>query len=260
MAADNILDYRFTNSSTSICSTTNSCASVGILLGSLLLATGLAVLMRCAAQTDYKRWRKARAAIASEGPRTALLATRRGANLGAVTAPTHRRNWSAPPRLPSMRSTPPPQGELRLSWEELSYKVGRQEVLQPNSGSVTPGLWIMIGPSGAGKSTHLGVLAGRKAHGTVGGSVRLNGARASPAARRALVGYVTQDDVLPGTSTVAEYLHFHAQLRLPWLASSERALLIARTLACLQVRDLPPHLPISPHISSFHALLLWPSL
>ena len=28
-------------------------------------------------------------------------------------------------------------------------------------------------------------------------------------------GYVLQDDVLPGTSTVWEYLQFHAQLRLP---------------------------------------------
>ena len=93
----------------------------------------------------------------------------------------------------------------------------------------------MIGPSGAGKSTLLGVLAGRKARGEVGGCVRLNGRRASPAVRREMVGYVTQDDVLPGTSTVAEHLHFHARLRLPWLSRSAHALLVARTLACLQL-------------------------
>lgn len=32
-------------------------------------------------------------------------------------------------------------------------------------------------------------------------------------------GYVPQDDVLPGTSTVWEYLSFHAELRLPDSAS-----------------------------------------
>ena len=55
--------------------------------------------------------------------------------------------------------------ELRLSWERLSYRVNGQDVLQPSSGTVAGGLWIMIGPSGAGKSSLLGVLAGRKAHG-----------------------------------------------------------------------------------------------
>jgi hypothetical protein len=34
-------------------------------------------------------------------------------------------------------------------------------------------------------------------------------------------GYVLQDDVLPGTSTVAEYLMFHARLRLPSRHSQE---------------------------------------
>lgn len=34
---------------------------------------------------------------------------------------------------------------------------------------------------------------------------------------RTLVGYVPQDDILPGTSTVWEFLSFHAALRLPAL-------------------------------------------
>ena len=149
---------------------------------------------------------------------------------------------SAPARLPSIQRAPREPGELRLSWEQLSYKVANQTVLQPSSGTVGAGLWIMIGPSGAGKSTHLGVLAGRKAHGEIGGCVRLNGYRASPHARCEVIGYVTQDDVLPGTSTVAEHLHFHARLRLPWLSRSERALLVARTLACLQLTNRADYL------------------
>ena len=124
---------------------------------------------------------------------------------------------------------------LHLSWDRLSYSVGRQQVLPASSGAVSAGLWIMIGPSGAGKSSLLGVLAGRKARGTVGGCVRLNGSKAAPKARRELLGYVTQDDVLPGASTVAEHLHFHARLRLPWLPLSERAALVRSTLEKLQL-------------------------
>lgn len=109
-----------------------------------------------------------------------------------------------------------------LSWEQLGYRVGRERILQPSSGRIRPGLWAMIGPSGAGKSSLLGVLAGRKARGASSGRVRLNGEEAAAAARRRRIGYVTQDDVLPGTSTVAEHLHFHAALRLPWLGREER--------------------------------------
>lgn len=49
---------------------------------------------------------------------------------------------------------------------------------------------------------------------------------------RALVGYVPQDDVLPGTSTVWEFLSFHAALRLP------RAAPDAQGARVWQVRNL----------------------
>ena len=93
----------------------------------------------------------------------------------------------------------------------------------------------MIGPSGAGKSTLLGLLAGRKERGTSAGAVRLNGRRASARARRERIGYVTQDDVLPATSTVAEHLHFHAALRLPWLGGEARVQLVRHTMEALQL-------------------------
>lgn len=98
----------------------------------------------------------------------------------------------------------------------------------------------MVGPSGAGKSSLLGVLAGRKATGVVGGEVFLNGSKASNASRRHLVGYVTQDDVLPGTSTIQEHLHFHAALRLSWLSSDRRSTLVKQVLTALRL-DLVAH-------------------
>ena len=76
-------------------------------------------------------------------------------------------------------------------------------------------LFAILGPSGAGKSTLLDILAGRpSANRAVGGSVRVNGSVVDAAAMRGLAGYVPQDDVLPGTSTVWEHLAFHATLRI----------------------------------------------
>ena len=78
------------------------------------------------------------------------------------------------------------------------------------------GIFAILGPSGAGKSTLLDILAGRKGAGyVVRGNVELDGVAMTPRALRRASGYVPQDDVLPGTSTVWEYLMFHAELRLP---------------------------------------------
>ena len=70
--------------------------------------------------------------------------------------------------------------------------------MQPCDGDLGSGITCLVGPSGAGKSSLLGVLAGRKSGGVVGGSVTLGGRAASSAERRAHVGYVTQEDVLSG--------------------------------------------------------------
>ena len=79
--------------------------------------------------------------------------------------------------------------------------------------------FAILGPSGAGKSTLLDILAGRSAENkknfTVGGKIRVNGKETTSMERQLMSGYVTQDDVLPGTSTVWEHLLFHATLRMP---------------------------------------------
>ena len=51
----------------------------------------------------------------------------------------------------------------------------------------------------------------------VSGFVSVDGKRMSAGDRfmRRIAGYVQQDDVLPGTSTVFEYLLFNAALRMP---------------------------------------------
>ena len=78
------------------------------------------------------------------------------------------------------------------------------------------GLFGILGPSGAGKSTLLDILAGRQSRAyEVSGALYLDGAAASARDVSRVSGYVPQTDVLAGTSTVFEYLTFHAELRLP---------------------------------------------
>ena len=94
--------------------------------------------------------------------------------------------------------------------------------LMPNLHQVThvtqarADLFAILGPSGAGKTTLIDILAGRPSVGhRVGGELRVNGRVMTSGEMRSVSGYVTQDDVLPGTSTVWEHLMFHGALRLP---------------------------------------------
>lgn len=68
---------------------------------------------------------------------------------------------------------------------------------------------------------------------------------------RSAAGYVPQDDVLPGTSTVWEFLAFHAALRLPGGgaggAGTARIRALLRQLSLAKVRALQPC--IVPHSS-----------
>ena len=56
--------------------------------------------------------------------------------------------------------------------------------------------------------------------------VRVNGHQMAAAGLRKVSGYVQQETILPGTSTVNEYLTFHARLRMP--AGSSRAAVRSR--------------------------------
>ena len=195
------------------------CVAYSILWGALGAGVLLAFLLWLSTRQAVPLLRRANVAAPS---RTAVLQAR---SFEALHYPS---------ASPSKQVTfPEPLHEF--SWEGLSYNAGALQVLRPSSGCIRPGLWAMIGPSGAGKSTLLGLLAGRKARGTSAGVVRLNGRRASASARRERIGYVTQDDVLPATSTVAEHLHFHAALRLPWLGGEARVQLVRHAMEALQL-------------------------
>ena len=82
------------------------------------------------------------------------------------------------------------------------------------------GIFAILGPSGAGKTTLLDILSGQPMPGEIDGNLYINGQPVSFHSMRQIAGYVPQDVVLPGTSTVLEYLMFHAALRLPQCVDS----------------------------------------
>ncbi|GMH44385.1 hypothetical protein BSKO_12319 [Bryopsis sp. KO-2023] len=156
-----------------------------------------------------------------------------GPNSSAVG---HRLDQAWGVRFPSTEITvadiAPERPSLTLSWTNICCKVwstlGTREttILQNISGVAGPSpfgdasiprsmLFAIMGPSGAGKTTLMDILAGRKRDSGVQADIRLNGSPVAAGTLRKLSGYVLQEDVLPGTSTVYECVLFHAKLRLP---------------------------------------------
>ncbi|KAK3262065.1 hypothetical protein CYMTET_29063 [Cymbomonas tetramitiformis] len=133
-----------------------------------------------------------------------------------------------------------------LSWAQLTYVVHPAYSSKPHTilhnvcgmaGAVARGdLDALLGPSGAGKSTLLDILAGRQAGGNLKGEVSVDGCSVTQSSLRCLTGYVLQDVVLPGTSTVMEYFRFQAMLRMP--ASTPPEEQCARSEAMLKLLGL----------------------
>ncbi|XP_004848108.1 ATP-binding cassette sub-family G member 2 [Heterocephalus glaber] len=119
-----------------------------------------------------------------------------------------------------------------LSFHNISYRVKtrsgflfgqktvEKEILSNMSGIMRPGLNAILGPPGAGKSLLLDVLAARKDPCGLSGDVLING-EPHPPNFKCYSGYVAQDDIMKGTLTVRENLHFSAALRLPTTMTSQ---------------------------------------
>ena len=80
----------------------------------------------------------------------------------------------------------------------------------------------LMGPSGSGKTTLLNVLAHRATPrgADIEGDVLVNGKTVSLDTFQQISSYVEQEDVLIGSLTVEETLHFAAKLSLPRYWSS----------------------------------------
>lgn len=127
--------------------------------------------------------------------------------------------------LPTRESLRSPRGSV-VSFHNIQYSVKQssgflcrrktveKKILQNVYGIMKPGLNAILGPTGSGKSSLLDVLAARKDPAGLSGEVLIDGIP-QPPNFKCISGYVVQDDVVMGTMTVRENLHFSAALRLP---------------------------------------------
>ena len=129
---------------------------------------------------------------------------------------------------------------LGIAFSEVACRAGlcrgERVILRGVSGVCRAGERLAVmGPSGCGKTTLLDILSGRKNTGTVSGEVRIDGRVLHSRARRQCTSMVFQDDVLPATSTAAEFLEFHTALR-PTHAPAPGGLLLPPLAAALQLQ------------------------
>ncbi|KFZ62482.1 ATP-binding cassette sub-family G member 2, partial [Antrostomus carolinensis] len=119
-------------------------------------------------------------------------------------------------------------------------KTVEKKILHNVYGIMKPGLNAILGPTGSGKSSLLDVLAARKDPAGLSGEVLIDGIP-QPPNFKCISGYVVQDDVVMGTMTVRENLHFSAALRLPSSISvkekEERVTQIISELGLSKVAD-----------------------
>ncbi|GMH77464.1 hypothetical protein TL16_g07419 [Triparma laevis f. inornata] len=110
--------------------------------------------------------------------------------------------------------------ELKLSFYNLSYHIGKKRILNNVSCAFLPGsLTAIMGPSGSGKTTLLNLISGHATVGNFEGSRIINGVAFGKQEYDNVIrsqGYVEQDDnLLFDTLTVWETLSFASLLRLP---------------------------------------------
>ncbi|XP_072195779.1 broad substrate specificity ATP-binding cassette transporter ABCG2 isoform X2 [Excalfactoria chinensis] len=153
--------------------------------------------------------------------------------------------------LPTRDSLRSPRGSV-VSFHNIQYSVKQssgflcrrktveKKILHNVYGIMKPGLNAILGPTGSGKSSLLDVLAARKDPAGLSGEVLIDG-NPQPPNFKCISGYVVQDDVVMGTMTVRENLHFSAALRLPSSISfqekEERVTQIISELGLSKVAD-----------------------
>eukprot|EP01127_Copromyxa_protea_P017691 TRINITY_DN5431_c0_g1_i1.p1 TRINITY_DN5431_c0_g1~~TRINITY_DN5431_c0_g1_i1.p1 ORF type:complete len:641 (-),score=112.28 TRINITY_DN5431_c0_g1_i1:49-1971(-) len=119
-----------------------------------------------------------------------------------------------PPQNPSFKD------RLRNCCSKKNYD--KKTILSDVSGYVKPGETLaIIGPSGSGKTTLLNVLARLIPQGKWKGTVTANGQQLNRGAFKELAAYLPQFDILVGSQTVYEALHFQVKLKQHKLSDLE---------------------------------------
>ncbi|KAF8073262.1 ABCG35 [Scenedesmus sp. PABB004] len=145
-------------------------------------------------------------------------------------------------------------GGVSIAFADLCYYVphpggGKEELqlLHGVTGAFKPGvLCALMGSSGAGKSTLIDVLAQRKTHGRVTGTITVDGFPVDRVAFSRLAGYVEQADIHAPLATVSESLEFSAALRAP--RGSDWRAHVAEVLEVVELAPLAQRLVGTPGV------------
>ncbi|KAL8688194.1 MAG: hypothetical protein Q9218_005832, partial [Villophora microphyllina] len=104
-----------------------------------------------------------------------------------------------------------------FTWTDVEYSVpyegSQRKLLNSVNGYAKPGVMIaLMGASGAGKTTLLNTLSQRQNMGTTTGEMLIDGKPLGKEFQR-VTGFVEQQDIHDGTSTIREAIEFSATLR-----------------------------------------------
>ncbi|KAL8921392.1 MAG: hypothetical protein Q9208_005718 [Pyrenodesmia sp. 3 TL-2023] len=120
------------------------------------------------------------------------------------------------------------QSDEIFTWTDVEYSVpyegSQRKLLNKIHGYAKPGVMIaLMGASGAGKTTLLNTLSQRQTMGVVSGTMLVDGRPLGKEFQR-ITGFVEQQDIHDGTSTIREALEFSAMLRQERHVSREEKL------------------------------------
>jgi len=132
--------------------------------------------------------------------------------------------------------------QVPITFTGLTYSVQIKKetkvILNGLDGCFMPGrMCALFGPSGCGKSSLLDVLSGRKNSGTIGGTVRFDGAPVKQSDLKFICGYVEQFDNLVEDLTVEQMLMYTAELKLPELPKDEKEARVEEVIQLLQLQS-----------------------
>ncbi|XP_020525378.1 ABC transporter G family member 39 [Amborella trichopoda] len=127
--------------------------------------------------------------------------------------------------------------------EEMKAQGGKEdrlELLKGVSGAFRPGvLTALMGVTGAGKTTLMDVLAGRKTHGHIDGTISISGYPKKQATFARVSGYCEQNDIHSPQVTVYESLLYSAWLRLPSNVNPEtRKTFVEEVMELIELKSL----------------------
>ncbi|KAI4123600.1 MAG: hypothetical protein LQ338_005192 [Usnochroma carphineum] len=135
------------------------------------------------------------------------------------------------------------RGDEVFTWTDVEYSVpyegSQRKLLNHVHGYAKPGVMVaLMGASGAGKTTLLNTLSQRQTMGVVSGNMLVDGRPLGREFQRT-TGFVEQQDIHDGTSTIREAFEFSAILRQePQISREEKLAYVQEIIDLLELGEI----------------------